>query len=334
MKTKNYLFLLAFAMFILSPFKVNAYELTAYDYEGTEKTIEVESSDTIEAVKTKIGMETGKTADDTILVLDGREMENGRMLSDYTIDPATDALYMLGDTVVTLNAGTGATFEGLPTDQTTYLLPLYVIPYTDFDSFGVKKAGYTFKGWYTDPTDGDYIDYYLNTAPPSSTVFYAQWYTEGTMVIDITKALNTDDLPYNEVVMIEYLDGIGELTIENGTVKNKAGLALFSISDPDGMFVLYDDVTTDNNITYTLEQYEKDALVANGFTDCPDKVEIIVSTIAPGTNPGTTPSGPAVENPNTYDGIGNSLFIGAISLLGLVGATIYLTKKNKVVKSN
>lgn len=331
---KKYLFLLAFAMFILSPFKVNAYELTAYDYEGTEKTIEVESSDTIEAVKAKIGMEDGKTADDTILVLDGSEMENGRTLSDYTIDPATDALYMLDDVVITLNATEGGYFEGLPNTQTKYLLPSYILSELDLETLSPKKTGCIFKGWYTDPADGYYMDYYFGIAEPKSTEFYAQWYTDGTMIIDITKAENTEDLPYNEIMMLEYLAGMDVLAIGNGEVKSKDGLLLFSISDPDTMITLADNLTTDNNIEYTLEQVDKDALVANGYTDCPDKIVVIVSNTAPGTNPGTTPSGPAVENPNTFDGIGNSLFIGVISLLGLVGSTIYLAKKTKAVKSN
>ena len=39
---------------------------------------------------------------------------------------------------------------------------------------------------------------------------------------------------------------------------------------------------------------------------------------------------PDVENPKTFDGIGTSIFMGTISLIGLVGTTIYLKKKNKV----
>ena len=39
---------------------------------------------------------------------------------------------------------------------------------------------------------------------------------------------------------------------------------------------------------------------------------------------------PEEENPKTFDGIGTSIFMGIISLIGLSGATIYLIKKNKV----
>ena len=48
------------------------------------------------------------------------------------------------------------------------------------------------------------------------------------------------------------------------------------------------------------------------------------STGAPGT------AEPDEEVPNTLDKIEKTIFIGIISLIGLVGATIYLIKKNKV----
>lgn len=47
------------------------------------------------------------------------------------------------------------------------------------------------------------------------------------------------------------------------------------------------------------------------------------------TSTGTT-TNPDVENPKTFDSIGSSIFMGTISLIGLVGATIYLKKRNKV----
>lgn len=47
-------------------------------------------------------------------------------------------------------------------------------------------------------------------------------------------------------------------------------------------------------------------------------------------NSTTTPSIPEEENPKTFDGIGSSIIMGTISLIGLVGTTIYLKKKNKV----
>lgn len=45
---------------------------------------------------------------------------------------------------------------------------------------------------------------------------------------------------------------------------------------------------------------------------------------------GVGTSEPEEENPKTFDGIGTSIFMGTISLIGLVGAIIYLRKENKV----
>ena len=41
-------------------------------------------------------------------------------------------------------------------------------------------------------------------------------------------------------------------------------------------------------------------------------------------------SQPEEENPETFDSITNSILMGAISLIGLIGATIYLKRRNKV----
>ena len=47
-----------------------------------------------------------------------------------------------------------------------------------------------------------------------------------------------------------------------------------------------------------------------------------------GSGSGTTI--PEEENPKTFDGISNSILMGTISLIGLVGISIYLKKRNKV----
>ena len=47
-------------------------------------------------------------------------------------------------------------------------------------------------------------------------------------------------------------------------------------------------------------------------------------------NSGSGTAIPEEENPKTFDGIGNSIVVGIISLIGLVGATIYLKKRNNI----
>ena len=131
MKKNIPIFTLMLAIFILIPFNVNAMSLKAYTSTGGINTIEVESSDTIETVKEKIGIPEGKTINDTILVHNGKELENGRTLSDYSIK-STDILYILGELYHTFNANGGqfgciSELECIPDNQTEYFMHHYAL---------------------------------------------------------------------------------------------------------------------------------------------------------------------------------------------------------------
>lgn len=100
MKKYNILYLIALAMILLFPFKVDAKQITIKKINLDEIKLEVESSDTIEAVKEKIYQK-----DNTLLpqnqklVFNNIELETGRTLDDYLVEE-NDIIYLFLSKVI------------------------------------------------------------------------------------------------------------------------------------------------------------------------------------------------------------------------------------------
>ena len=172
MKKKKIFLIILIVIFIYIP-SVSAMQIYV-EKNNTEKIIlEVESSDTIEAVKQKIyEKDNSLLIENQKLTFGDRELEEGRTLADYNIQVGNTILLSIVEQKykVTLNAN-GGKFNNL--EQ-------YIIEEWDnsiYDNLVIPtKEGYTFKGYYTEKIGGTKFELILaESGIDSDKTFYAQW---------------------------------------------------------------------------------------------------------------------------------------------------------------
>lgn len=267
MKKYKLLFVLAFVMVAILPFKVDAMGIVIRHPERTDTRIEVETSDTIEAVKSKIQEYTGFPADKQILMYNSIKLKDGRTLADYGIQDSSPIDIELIKTKVILDAN-GGKF----TDSEQYIINDY---FTE-EFIEPTREGYTFKGWYTEKVGGKIIGYYLEENQiEDNMTFYAHWDKKGIVTIDFTTFVHANNWTDLEAEALNIVFDKGLVVTVDDKLFNKDDKLLMTYEE--GQIKIADDLSSSDNIVYTLTEEDKESIRVsnNKITSIPNVVEVI-----------------------------------------------------------
>lgn len=423
MKTNKLLFVLFISILMLIPFKVSAMEIFVKTLTGVNLTIEVETSDTVEALKLKIQEIGGIPIEQQRLIFGGEQLEDGRTLADYNVQKESTIKLLLklrGGNVVNfnvtnLNITINNITESSDNNKCTvdaskdlsakldvkegYFLPKFITIKHGEDVLEESKYTYNSQtGEIVIPKDNIMNEI---TIEASAMEFVEK------IVINFKKISNSNLLTKDQQAAFQFL-GIdkGFLTLNaslNAICDRNQKILLYR--DAENNITLADNLSSIDNIVYTLSEEEiKTYKKEYAITQIPQKIIMIFSKeykVTLDANGGKFTNGdkyiiediinfdytnfnkptregyefigfftqktsgksfeevmnseagieedtifyarwkeksagsvgiaePDEENPNTFDAIGTSIFMGIISLIGLVGTTIYLRKQNKV----
>jgi len=320
MRKSKLLFVLILSIFMFMPFKVFATNISVKTITGQNIIIDIDLNDSVDTLKTKIQEKLNIPPYQQKLTFAGQQLESGKTLSEYNIQKEstifltyTLKLINVKYKIENLNDITNNVTDNGTLDDGSFI----VSGLKDFTAKLEPNEGYKL------PT---LISIYINEILIDSESYT---YNSETGEILISKDLIDGDI---------IIEAIAE-KIDYKVVFDANG----------GKFTDSDKYIIDDIVNFDYTNFNKPT--REGYRFIGFFTEIIggksfeeVMNSEAGIEEDTTfyarweknSSGGAgtadidEENPKTFDGIGTSIFMGIISLIGLVGTTLYLKKKNKV----